>query len=59
MSHELNGTREAVEFLEYAIECHQYYADRPEECNQWTDTPERNKELVEIYSGIINLIEEK
>lgn len=51
--------QEALEFADWCIGQHQHYINRPDLCNDWTGTPERNKELVEKYKGIIALIESK
>ena len=50
---------EAIEFLDYCIFAHQYYADRPEECNLMSGTPEWNAECAEIYKWFLALIEEE
>ena len=48
----------AIQYLEAARESHQYFVDHPEEVASHMIVNNQDAEWVEIYTGIIKLIEE-
>lgn len=52
------STDEALEFLEYCIYNHNYYADHPELCNATSGNVSFNQEILANYRGVMSLLKE-
>lgn len=51
--------KQAIEDIEYCIEIHQDYADRPEWCNDEVGSVEFHQMWVEKYKNILKCLEDK
>ncbi len=47
---------EAIEILDRARESHIWYAEHPEYCNEWTGDVDWNRDWVEQYTWVIDLL---